>query len=206
MTGNLFITLGLMHLLALVSPGPDFALILRTCQRRRLALGAALGISLAILLHASFSLSGISLLLASHPLLFLLLQLAGALYLARIAWQAGMAAWQQQGSALPAQAAEHGGAWRGLGLGLATNLLNPKALLFFTGLLAAMISPAVSLQTRVLLVLELGLLSLLWFGLLAWWLSTPALQQWLLRGQRLLNALSALLFGSVSLSILAGLL
>ena len=55
---SLFLTLGLVHLVALASPGPDFALILRTSlqgHRPR----AALGIALAILLHATLSLTGI---------------------------------------------------------------------------------------------------------------------------------------------------
>ena len=67
----------------------------------------------------------------------------------------------------------------GVQRGIATNLLNPKALLFFMGLLAAMVTPQVDGLTRGLLVLELFLLSLVWFGVLAWSLST-------VRAQRLL--------------------
>lgn len=58
--------------------------------------------------------------------------------------------------------------------GLATNLLNPKAMLFFMGLLAAMVTPQVDGLTRGLLILELFLLSLVWFSALAWSLSTPS--------------------------------
>lgn len=62
-------------------PGPDFALILRTSLHRPTALGAALGIAIAILLHATLSLTGISLLIASQPWLFLAVKVVGALYL-----------------------------------------------------------------------------------------------------------------------------
>ena len=78
---SLFVTIGLLHLIALASPGPDFALILRTSLHRPTAIGAAIGIALAILLHATFSLTGISLLIAEHPWLFNLVRLTGALYL-----------------------------------------------------------------------------------------------------------------------------
>ena len=54
---SLFLTIGLIHLIALASPGPDFALILRTSLHRPTALGAALGIAIAILLHATLSLT-----------------------------------------------------------------------------------------------------------------------------------------------------
>ena len=58
--------------------------------------------------------------------------------------------------------------------------------------------------TRGLLVLELFLLSLVWFGVLAWSLSTPRAQRLLGRIQRPLNLVTGLLFGAVSLSILTG--
>jgi threonine efflux protein len=45
------------------------------------------------------------------------------------------------------------------------------------GLLATMVTPQVDGLTRGLLVLELFLLSLVWFGVLAWSLSTPRAQQ-----------------------------
>jgi threonine efflux protein len=72
------------------------------------------------------------------------------------------------------------------------------------GLLATMVTPQVDGLTRGLLVLELFLLSLVWFGVLAWSLSTPRAQRLLGRIPRPLNLVTGLLFGAVSLSILAG--
>lgn len=199
---SLFVTIGLLHLIALASPGPDFALILRTSLHRPTAIGAAIGIAIAILLHATFSLTGISLLIANHPWLFILVRLVGALYLGWLGWGALKAAWQGGAAASLQAGGEHGGLVQGIRRGLATNLLNPKALLFFVGLLAAMVTPQVSGLTRGLLVIELFLLSLAWFGLLAWSLSTPGAQRLLGRVQRPLNLVTGLLFGAVSLSIL----
>ncbi|WP_290435641.1 LysE family transporter, partial [Aeromonas caviae] len=103
---SLFLTLGLVHLVALASPGPDFALILRTSLHRPTALGVALGIALAILLHATLSLTGISLLIASQPWLFLAVKLVGALYLGWLAISRLMpvrlrVAWSRMAGALP---------------------------------------------------------------------------------------------------------
>ncbi|MGL5774294.1 MAG: LysE family translocator, partial [Aeromonas veronii] len=103
-----------------------------------------------------------------------------------------------------ASAANELGGWgRGVRTGLATNLLNPKALVFFIGLLAAMVTPEVDGMTRSLLVGELFIISLCWFGLLAWSLSTDRAQRLLLRVQRPLNLVTGVLFAVVSLSILA---
>lgn len=202
---NLFLTLGLVHLVALASPGPDFALILRTSLHRPTALGAALGIALAILLHATLSLTGISLLIASQPWLFLAVKLVGALYLGWLGWGALKAAWQGSGDLALRAGGERPGWRKGVKSGLATNLLNPKAMLFFMGLLAAMVTPQVDGLTRGLLILELFLLSLVWFSALAWSLSTPRAQHLLGRIQRPLNLMTGLLFGAVSLSILVDL-
>ncbi|MGL5465168.1 MAG: LysE family translocator, partial [Aeromonas veronii] len=110
----------------------------------------------------------------------------------------------QQSSTLMASAANELRGWgRGVRTGLATNLLNPKALVFFIGLLAAMVTPEVDGMTRSLLVGELFIISLCWFGLLAWSLSTDRAQRLLLRVQRPLNLVTGVLFAVVSLSILA---
>lgn len=187
MLTSLFVTLGLMHLIALASPGPDFALILRTSLHRPTALGAALGISLAIMVHATLSLTGISMLIASHPLLFMVIKCCGALYLGWLGWGALMEARQQSSSVMASAANELRGWGRGVRTGLATNLLNPKALVFFIGLLAAMVTPEVDGMTR---------------SLLAWSLSTDRAQRLLLRVQRPLNLVTGVLFAVVSLSIL----
>ena len=55
---------------------------------------------------------------------------------------------------------------------------------------------------RLLLALELFALSLAWFGLLAWSLSTARAQRLLARAQRPLNLVTGLLFMVVSGSIL----
>jgi threonine/homoserine/homoserine lactone efflux protein len=78
-----FLTLALLHLLAVMSPGPDF----RADQPQQSAVLAphrvysALGIALGILVHVTYSLVGIGLIIARSPLLFALIQYSGAAYL-----------------------------------------------------------------------------------------------------------------------------
>ncbi len=93
---HLLLTLGTIHLLALASPGPDFALILKIASReqRSTALAAAVGISLAILVHTVLSLTGVSLAIQGSHTLFVLVQLFGALYLGWMGLGAfGVQAW-----------------------------------------------------------------------------------------------------------------
>ncbi len=75
-----FITLLTVHILALMSPGPDFALVVQNAGRygRQTGIIIALGLSLGILLHSILSLTGASLLIREQPALFAILQAAGA--------------------------------------------------------------------------------------------------------------------------------
>lgn len=84
-----FLTIAVAHLLAVASPGPDFAVVLRQalCQSRRNAWLTALGVGTGILVHVAYSLLGIGLLIQQSLVLFNVLKVVGALYLLWIAFQ-----------------------------------------------------------------------------------------------------------------------
>ena len=58
-----FLTVASLHLFAVASPGPDFALVIRQCFRygKKSAIWTSLGISVGILFHVSLSLIGLGL-------------------------------------------------------------------------------------------------------------------------------------------------
>lgn len=70
-------------LLAVISPGADFAMVSRNSMflSRRAGLLTALGISLGVLVHVTYSMLGIGLLISQSILLFNLVKFAGAAYL-----------------------------------------------------------------------------------------------------------------------------
>lgn len=69
---------GGVHFIALLSPGPDVALVVQNATQhgRKTGVMIALGLSCGILVHLILSLSGISYLVKQQPMLFNLLQLA----------------------------------------------------------------------------------------------------------------------------------
>ncbi len=137
-----FLTVAVVHVLAVASPGPDFAIMIRQAlvQSRRNALLSAAGIGLGILVHVSYSLLGIGLLIQQSVTLFTVLKIIGAVYLSWIAIQALRAKpgdlHVEAGKARPQSAMA---AFR---LGFLTNVLNPKATLFFVSLFSVIISPS----------------------------------------------------------------
>ncbi len=136
------------HLLGVASPGPDFALVVRQSitHGRRAAIATSLGIGTGILVHVSYSLLGIGVLIRSSELWFGVVKYSGAAYLV---WLGGKAlasrprkttAAESNGTATapPPGAPSRRGAFA---TGFVVNVLNPKAALFFIGLFLTAISP-----------------------------------------------------------------
>ena len=67
-----FLTVALIHLLAVASPGPDFAVVVResVTHGRRAGTWTALGVGCAIFLHVGYSLLGIGLIVSQSIVLF----------------------------------------------------------------------------------------------------------------------------------------
>ncbi len=138
-----FGAVALAHALAVASPGPDFALVLRQSlvHGRRAAVWTSLGIGSGILVHTLYTLLGLRLLLRGSPAAFSLLKLAGAAYLGWLGFQA--LRWARTRSYATTVEAPHTSllpafaAWR---QGFLTNVLNPKATLFFVALFPAVVS------------------------------------------------------------------
>src|ERR1043165_1013704 len=85
-----FSKVALAHLLAVASPGPDFAIVLKQSitHGRRTAIWTSLGIGTAILLHVTYSILGLGLLIRSSELWFNVVKFAGAAYIAWLGMRA----------------------------------------------------------------------------------------------------------------------
>jgi threonine/homoserine/homoserine lactone efflux protein len=180
---TILITLAGVHFIALMSPGPDFALVVQNSTRygRQTGLMVAFGLSIGILLHSILSITGISYLVHTKPTLFLGLQILGGSYLAYLGVN-GIKGIYASVTA-PAQSTAEA---KDLTLnnkkqafikGMTTNLLNPKALVFFVSLMSSLVPPSMSTSGKVSALVILWGLSLFWFALLAWALSTKKIQR-----------------------------
>ncbi|WP_336365761.1 LysE family translocator [Marinobacter sp. C2H3] len=202
-----FLTIVVAHLLAVVSPGPDFAVMLRQalCQSRRNALLSAAGVGAGILVHVTYSLLGIGWLIQQSVLLFTVLKVVGALYLGWIALQCLRAS--AGGVHVDTRDAAPQTAWAALRLGFLTNALNPKATLFFVALFSAVISPDTPLLVQAGYGLYMAVATGVWFCLVATLFTLPRVRQgfnrfghWVDRvmGGVLLLLAAELLFSTVS--------
>ncbi|MDB2385985.1 LysE family translocator [Shewanella sp.] len=208
---QLLLTLAIIHLAALASPGPDFALVIKLSaqENRAVALAAATGISSAILIHTLLSLLGLSLIIHSSERLFMLLQVIGASYLAWMgvgAIKAALAHWRDPVSLEKQQQSQGLHARDGFLQGLYTNLLNPKALVFFITLFSTLITPQVSIATKAAAATLLFTLSMMWFSLIATVLTKASVQIKLKKATPVINLLTGCIFISVAVVIISALI
>lgn len=200
-------TLALVHCVALVSPGPDFALVVQNASRygRQTGVFIALGLSLGILTHAILSVAGISLIIQQQPILYQLLQtLAGGylLYLGVLSIKSTHRNWhKKQGVALSEQAIISQKR-QAFSKGLMTNLLNPKALVFFISLMSSIIPANTSGLIKVSALLLIWGLSFAWFSTLAWLLTKKSSQTLLSNISRYIDLTCGVVFSTIGLGIL----
>ena len=124
-----------------LTPGPNMMyLVSRTVsQGRRAGLISLAGVAAGFAVYLAAATAGITAVFAVIPGLYLALKLAGAAYLLWLAWRAGRPGGDRLFAArtLPADPAR-----RLFGMGLLTNLLNPKIAIMYMALIPQFVSPA----------------------------------------------------------------
>ncbi|MEX0649801.1 MAG: LysE family transporter [Candidatus Andersenbacteria bacterium] len=159
------LTVASIHLLAVMSPGPDFFLISRNSlvYSRKAGIYSALGLALGISVHIAYSLLGIGLIISKSVVLFSLIKFLGAGYLIYIGYKslyaqspAVHAADEEKKEDLPISQA--------IRVGFLTNILNPKVTLFFLALFTQVINPQTPLPVQLLYGLEMAFMTFAWFA------------------------------------------
>jgi RhtB (resistance to homoserine/threonine) family protein len=160
-----FLTVVIVHLLAVVSPGPDFAMVLRQSlvAGRKAALWTSVGIGAGILVHVVYTLLGIGLIISQSIQLFNLIKLAGAVYLLFIGWKSLRAQRNSSPELYRQQAQQDYPISQALRIGFLTNALNPKATLFFLSLFSVIIKPDTPQTIQALYGIYMSIATGLWF-------------------------------------------
>jgi threonine/homoserine/homoserine lactone efflux protein len=151
--------------LAYFIPCPDMAVILRSATRgSRSGAAAAIGAQLGLCAHLVLAVAGLSVVLARFPETLTAIRIAGGLYLLYLGGRLIVPTLRRAGSA-PSARGNDVSPRSAFGQGLFTNLLNPKAVLFFAAVLPQFLVPG-AVPTWVQVV-ALGALDIA-LGFLAW--------------------------------------
>jgi RhtB (resistance to homoserine/threonine) family protein len=144
--------------LVMVSPGPDMVLVLRNTlvSGRRAGLRTSIGILSGNLVHITYCVLGIGVLISQSIAAFSALKYAAAAYLIYL----GIMTFRSGAKTLDANEVEGRrpeSAW--FVQGFVNNLLNPKGTLFYLGVFTTVITPDTSASAMLLLIVIMMLIS-----------------------------------------------
>jgi threonine/homoserine/homoserine lactone efflux protein len=151
------------------SPGPSFVVVARTAvsSSRVDAVCAALGMGVGGLLFAVASLAGLHGVLLAVPSLYWVLKIIGGLYLIYL----GVHIWLGASKPLFDQAVEPGlarmSAARSFGLGLTTQLSNPKTAIVYSSVFAAFLPASTPLAFNLLVGATVFSIEVGWYAVVA---------------------------------------
>ena len=130
---TLFLTVALVHIIALMSPGPDFFFVSQTAisRSRKEAMMGVLGITCGVMVWAGVALLGLNLIIEKMAWLHTIIMVGGGLYLCWMGYQMLRGALKKENHAAPEPQVELAKSGRSFMKGLLTNLANPKAIIYW---------------------------------------------------------------------------
>ncbi|WP_456281465.1 LysE family transporter [Cupriavidus sp. JZ107] len=166
-------------LLAVISPGPDFAMVTRNSLvlSRRAGVLTALGIGLGVLIHVGYTILGVGVLIQQSLWLFHTAKWIAAIYLVYLGIVMLRA---RPGGSLAEGRTAPLSDLAALRTGLLTNALNPKTTVFIVSLFMQVVRPDTPLATQIGYGAFIAAAHIGWFSLVAVCLSTGAVRERLL--------------------------
>ncbi|WP_295145916.1 LysE family transporter [uncultured Campylobacter sp.] len=199
----LIATIMVTHFIALIVPGPDIFLILRTSLAHgfKQSVFACLGVGAGILVWIILTAFGLKTLFTLFPPLRLILMafsVAYLLYLSIILLNSS-----RKGSSinLGAKHELNASSLRFFTLGFLTNLSNPKAVLYFASIFSNFISDTSEASSVILLMTVIGVESMITFTLLGKIFSAKKAREIFLKNQRMLDGICSAVFAIFACAI-----
>jgi len=165
---SLIISVALIHLLALMSPGPDFLMTVRNSltYSRRTGIFTAIGLSIGISVHILYCIAGLALIISKSIIAFNAIKLFGAAYLIYIGIKSVIAK-KSTINIKEEKKRDDITRLKAIKIGFLTNVLNPKATIFFLSLFTFVIKPETPTVTLSIISVLMITLTALWFSLVA---------------------------------------
>ncbi|PYF84407.1 RhtB (resistance to homoserine/threonine) family protein [Marinomonas alcarazii] len=183
---NEIVAVIVISVLAVISPGADFAMVTRNSflYGRKSGVMSALGISLGVQVHVIYTIFGIGLLISQSPSLFMVVKFIGAAYLIYIGFKTIKSVVVGAGSQKEIQSFN---SYKSFKTGFFTNALNPKTMFFVLSVFTQFLNKDTGFFVLCLYGVFMSLAHLIWFCIVAIFFSTPKLREGMLKKQRIVN-------------------
>nr|WP_189657051.1 LysE family translocator [Pseudomonas peradeniyensis] len=179
---NELIAVALFTLLAVISPGADFAMVTRSsyAQGRKAGLAAAVGIALGVQVHVLYTVLGIAVIISQSPTLFLAMKVVGAGYLVYLGYKSLT---NTTRISLDGLAHSEINVASTLRTGFLTNALNPKTMLFVVSAYTQVVQPGSPLALDFAYGAFMSFAHWVWFSLVAVFFSNHLLRRAMIERQ-----------------------
>lgn len=192
----LFLTVAVLHIVALITPGPDFFFVSQTAvsRSRKEAMMGVLGITGGVMVWSGVALLGLNLILEKMAWLHSIIMVGGGLYLCWMGYQMLRGALKKETAAQESPAVElaHGG--RSFLKGLLTNLSNPKAIIYFGSVFSLFVGDNVGSVERWGLFVMIALETFAWFIVVASLFALPKMRRGYQRLAKWIDGMAGALF------------
>ena len=178
--------------LVMLSPGPDMVLVLRNTfvSGRRAGLQTSIGILSGNLVHITYCVLGIGLVISQSIIAFSALKYAGAAYLIYL----GLMSVRSGDKTLVTNDVERRRPNRTCFVqGFVDNLLNPKGTLFYVGVFSMVITPETSASVTLLLIFSMMFVSTSFWLFFVYTLDRPTIREFIDRSQQTVNRIFGVL-------------
>lgn len=201
---TLFLTVALVHLVALMSPGPDFFFVSQTAvsRSRKEAMMGVLGITLGVMIWAAVALLGLNLILEKMAWLHTIIMVGGGLYLCWMGYQLLRGALKKEVLNTPAPQVELATSGRSFVKGLLTNLANPKAIIYFGSVFSLFVGDGVGETARWGIFVLIALETFAWFTLVASLFALPTMRRGYQRMAKWIDGVAGALFTAFGLHLI----
>ncbi|MFN4141328.1 LysE family translocator [Aestuariivirga sp.] len=193
------VSIGLIQLLAVISPGPSFVITARTAvaQSRTDGLKVALGLGAGTVIWSAAALLGLNAVFHAVPMLFTGMKVAGALFLFYIAWMIFRHA---------AEPLKIEGAGEAIAnpfvKGFLTQVSNPKVAVFFGSIFIAMLPAQVPLWMTLALILIVSFNEVWWYSAVALFFGSGPVRRFYLGAKAWIDRITGLFLGGLGLRLL----
>ncbi|MCK8664916.1 LysE family translocator [Pseudomonas azerbaijanoccidens] len=171
-----FLALAIIHFLAVVAPGPDFAVTIRQSVRfgRWVGICTALGIGAGISVHVLYTVLGVGALMHTTPWLLTVAKVVGGAYILYLGVTLVRSEPKSvlEGDKATEEPIIEQTLLKAFTTGFLTNATNPKATLFFLAIFTTLISATTPLKVQALYGVWMCFVNALWFVIVALFFSS----------------------------------
>lgn len=195
-------SIALIQFLGWLSPGPNLLAIVSasTLNGRKSGVLTALGLAAGVGVWASLTVAGVAVLFELFPQVFVLLRIAGALYLIWLGIKSWRAALSGNRSSLTLRSSAPDG-WRAFRTGFIVVATNPKAVIFFGSVVTAFVPAQSPPWLLVAIVAEFTVLSAVLNSFTAVVFSTDVVVRKFQAAQKQISALFGTVFVGLGLVV-----